>query len=62
MAFSVSLWNNLSDPVFVGVGHKAFKSRANYFLFAKFALSFRLVQFSSFLPSKGRLCGVGVFG
>ena len=30
---SVSLWNDLSDPVFDGVGLAAFKSRANAFLF-----------------------------
>ena len=32
--FSVSLWNNLSDPVFDGVGLAGFKSRANAFLLA----------------------------
>ena len=32
--FSVSLWNNLSDPVFDGVGLVGFKSRANAFLLA----------------------------
>ena len=31
---SVSLWNDLSDPVFDGVGLAGFKSRANAFLFA----------------------------
>ena len=31
---SVSLWNNLSDPVFDGVGLAGFKSRANAFLLA----------------------------
>ena len=31
---SVSLWNDLSDPVFDGVGLVAFKSRANAFLLA----------------------------
>ena len=30
--FSVSLWNDLSDPVFDGVGLAGFKSRANAFL------------------------------
>ena len=29
---SVSLWNDLSDPVFDGVGLAGFKSRANAFL------------------------------
>ena len=32
--WSVSLWNDLSDPVFDGVGLAGFKSRANAFLFA----------------------------
>ena len=31
---SVSLWNDLSDPVFDGVGLACFKSRANAFLLA----------------------------
>ena len=34
MPFSVSLWNDLSDPVFDGVGLAGFKSRANAFLLA----------------------------
>ena len=33
-SFSVSLWNDLSDPVFDGVGLDGFKSRANAFLLA----------------------------
>ena len=32
--FSVSLWNDLSDPVFDGVGLAGFKSSANAFLLA----------------------------
>ena len=32
--FSVSLWNDLSDPMFDGVGLASFKSRANAFLLA----------------------------
>ena len=31
---SVSIWNDLSDPVFDGVGLAGFKSRANAFLLA----------------------------
>ena len=31
---SVSLWNDLSDPVFDGVGLAGFKSKANAFLLA----------------------------
>ena len=33
-SFSVSLWNDFSDPVFDGVGLAGFKSRANAFLLA----------------------------
>ena len=32
--FSVYLWNDLSDPVFDGVGQAGFKSRANALLLA----------------------------
>ena len=32
--FSVSLWNDLADPVFDGVGLAGFKSSANAFLLA----------------------------
>ena len=35
----VSLWNDLSNPVFNGVGLDGFKSRANAFLLASAALS-----------------------
>ena len=31
---SVSLWNDLGDPIFDGVGLASFKSRANTFLLA----------------------------
>ena len=31
---SASLWNDLSDPMFDGVGLEGFKSRANAFLLA----------------------------
>ena len=34
IAWSVSLWNDLSDPVFDGVGLSGFNSRANAFLLA----------------------------
>ena len=36
---AVSLWNDLANPVFDGVGLTGFKSRANAFLLAKVALS-----------------------
>ena len=34
VSLSVSLWNNLSDPMFDGVGPAGFKNRANAFLLA----------------------------
>ena len=34
ISFSVSLWNDLVDPVFDGVGLAGFKSRSNAFLLA----------------------------
>ena len=46
MPFSVSLWNDLSDPVFDGVGLAGFKSRVNAFLLASCSLSFCLLLFS----------------
>ena len=36
----MSLWNDVSDPVFDGVGQAGFKIRANAFLLASSALSF----------------------
>ena len=51
MPLSVSLWNDLSDPVFDGVGLAGFKSRANASLLASSALSFLspiVLSFSSF--------------
>ena len=49
---SVSLWNDLSDPVFDGVGLGGFKSRANPFLLAYLLahiLSPAVLPFSSFI-------------
>ena len=45
--FSVSLWNDLSDPVFDGLELMGFKSRADAFLFA-FLLA-AVFPFSSFI-------------
>ena len=36
---SVSLWNDLADPIFDGLGLAGFKSRANAFLLAYAAVS-----------------------
>ena len=44
--FSVSLWNDLANPVFDGVGLAGFKSRANDSLLA--ALSLLYIVFYSF--------------
>ena len=59
---SVSLWNDLSDPVFDGVGLAGFKSRANAFLWHDMLVLWCLLLFYLLLPSMGWLCGVGVFG
>ena len=40
MPLSVSLWNDLSDPMFDDVGLEGFKSRANAFLLSPTVLSF----------------------
>ena len=58
---SVSLWNNLSDPVFDGRRLAGFKSRATAFLLAQSALSFCLLLFSFSLTCMGWLCGFDVF-
>ena len=39
ISFSVSLWNDLANPIFDGVGLAGFKSTANAFLLALAALS-----------------------
>ena len=39
ISFSVSLWNDVANPVFDGVGLAGFKSRANASLLAYAALS-----------------------
>ena len=39
ISLSVSLWNDLTDPIFEGVGLASYKSRANAFLLAKAVLS-----------------------
>ena len=49
--FSISLWNDLVDPVFDGVGLAGFKSRANAFLFPKVARSFFVFYCFHFLYS-----------
>ena len=54
--FSVSLWNDLADSVFDGVGLAVFKSRANAFSLAEAALSifvFYYFTLSHFLSNVG---------
>ena len=58
--FLASLWSELSGPECGGVGLAGFKSRVNAFLVASSVLYFYLLLFSSFLPTMGLLCGVGV--
>ena len=58
---SVSLWNDLADPVFDGVGLAGLKSRANTVLLAQLLapfLSFTVFPFSSFLLWVG-IVGLG---
>ena len=52
MPLSVSLWNDLGDPVFDGVGLAGLIG----------GQCFPVGMICSFLPSMGWLCGVGVFG
>ena len=62
--FSVSLWNDLGDPVFDGVGLEGFKSRAIVLLLAKLLdplLSPTGFPFFSFILCVG-IVGLGVFG
>ena len=61
----MSIWNDLANSVFDGVGLAGLKSRANASLLANVALS--LLQSSTFFPflfflSIGWYCGAGVFG
>ena len=60
---SVSLWNDLSDPVFDGVELAGFKSRVNAFLLAQLlAPLLSPPVFRLFFYSLGWYCGAGVFG
>ena len=61
---SVSLWNDLSDPVFDGMGLAWRVSRAEPMLCCWHDLLFLfcLLLFKLFFPSMGWLCGVGVLG
>ena len=59
--FSVSLWNDVRDTVFDGVGLVGFKSRANAFLLAKLLAHFlspAVFPFSSFILWAG-VVGLG---
>ena len=61
---SVSLWNDLTDPVFNGVGLAGFKSRVNASLLAKLFAPFLVSSRFSFLffQSMGWYCGAGFLG
>ena len=56
--WSVSLWNDLSDPVFDGVGLAGFKSIANAFLLALLLAHF----LSPVFPFSSFILWVGVVG
>ena len=62
MLLSVSLWNDLANPIFNGVGLAGFKSMANAFLLAYAALSLLLSSTIVFLLSIVWYCGAWVFG
>ena len=59
---SVSLWNDLSDPMFDGVGLVGFKSRTNAFLLTWSAPSFLSPTVLSFSSFHGLVVWLGVFG
>ena len=62
---SVSLWNDLANPVFNGVGLVGFKSRANVFLLPKLLYQYYLIELPIFpflFLSIGWYCGALVFG
>ena len=59
---SVSLWNDLADPVFDGVGLAGFKIRQGQCFFIYIGLSCSTIFPSLFFLSKGFYCGAGVFG
>ena len=63
ISVSVSLWNDLTDPVFDGVGLVIFKSRPCFFVIGRSCLIPTIVFyfFLLFLPI-GWYCGAGVFG
>ena len=60
----MSLWNELVDPVFDGVGLPGFKSRANAFLFASGASYLFVINCFPFLfySQYVSIVGAGVFG
>ena len=65
ISLSVSLWNDLPDPVFDGVWLAGFKSRANaqcFYISQCCLLHFcLLVSHFLFFVSTGSYCGTGVF-
>ena len=61
---SVSLWNNLGDPVFDGVGLAGIKSRTNAFLVGPMIMSYLVVPFLSptVFPFSSFIRWVGIVG
>ena len=59
---SVSLWNDLSDPMFDGEGLAGFKSMPMLSCWHDLLFLFWLLLIYLFIPSMGWLCGVGVSG
>ena len=59
---SVSLRNDLSDPVFDGGGLRVSRAEPMLSCWHHLLFLFCLLLFYLLLPSMGWLCGVGVFG
>ena len=60
-SLAVSLWNDLADSVFDGVGLVGFKSRANAFYWPRSLFIFYCFP-CLFVLSLGSYCGAGVIG
>ena len=61
MLLSVSLWNDLNDPVCDG-GAEGFYEQSQCLLAGLICCLLLSFTIFSFFPSMGRVCGVGVFG
>ena len=62
VSVSVSLWNDLADPMFDGVGLAGFKSRANTFLLTYASISSLYYSLPLFFPFSSSCLYVGIVG